>query len=69
MIEKKEQAAMLMLSIKEAQKKIDLQYEAGLISKEEYTWFGQMIRRTGDYGSKWLPKRQAEMRANLLKEF
>ena len=57
------------MTITEATFKIKEKFEAGLISQEESQWFNRMVRRTGDYGNKWSWKRQADMRANLLKDF
>jgi len=54
------------MTITEAQKIIDIQYNAGLISTKEAAWLSHMIRRTEGYGTKWSWKHQARMRANLL---
>lgn len=55
------------MTISQAQAAIDAKRHAGLITEAEARRLERMIRRTGDYGQKWSWKRQAEMRANLLK--
>ena len=57
------------MTIQEAINIIDMKHKAGLISTEEAQRLHRLIRRTGGYGNKWSWQRQAQMRANLLKDF